>query len=219
MTERPDRRIDAAGEVEAVDAVVQSTDLGPPSADRGTPGHDLARASARRSQAISLRLGGATYEQIAQVLGYHDKAHARDVVVRALKTNEARLVEDLRDVENARLDRMQTTLWPIVTEPDHRDCPRCDGDGVEDGTQCPRCLGVGVIPGRYDVETRLRAVDRVLRVSKARRDLNGMDAPKKIEVSGDAAALLEDALAELRDAVAGSDGSYSVTDLPPAEEA
>jgi hypothetical protein len=91
---------------------------GPASQDRGAPGHDLAEASARRAQAVTMRLSGLTYEQIAERLGYADKSAVRHTVLRALDRREAARVDELRDVENARLDRANAALWPAVLKGD-----------------------------------------------------------------------------------------------------
>jgi hypothetical protein len=115
MTDRdPDKGLVAADE--ATDAAVLSLvrQLPPASDDRGPPGHDAARAGARRIDAVQLRLAGLTYEQIAAQAGYHDKSAARHAVLRALDRVEHAAVDDLRVLENARLDRAQAAIWPAV---------------------------------------------------------------------------------------------------------
>lgn len=107
----PDR---PAGESSPVEDAVLGFDLGPASADQGDPGHDVARAAARRAQTVNLRLMGLTYEQIAQQQHYSDRSAARAVVVRALDRVEARLVGEYRDLENARYDAMQAAVFPLL---------------------------------------------------------------------------------------------------------
>lgn len=92
--------------------------LGPASDDQGVPGHDLARASARRAQAVALRLAGMTYEEIAVQAGYSDKSAARHAVLRALDRVEAESVQEYRELENARLDRAQAAIWTQVVAGD-----------------------------------------------------------------------------------------------------
>lgn len=86
--------------------------------ERGTPGHDLARAAARRAQAVRMRLAGFTYEQIAEETGYADKSAARHAVLRALDQYEHTQVTELKAVENAALNRAQVAIWPKVLEGD-----------------------------------------------------------------------------------------------------
>lgn len=67
----------------------------------------------RRARALELHLAGATYQTIADQLGYASKSGAHKAVQEALKdlgappsTNEA------NETELARLDAMLTGLWP-----------------------------------------------------------------------------------------------------------
>lgn len=190
---RPDStrglRIDAAGETEAVEEAVHDTDLGPASADQGTPGHDLARATARRAQVVRDRLAGLSYQEIADKHGYRDKSAARDVVIRALTRVEAKQVEEYRTVENARLDLITLAMTPIM---------------------------VGQTEKPSD---RIAAAGALLRTSERRARLNGLDAPTRVEVTAGAQAMLDDALTELREVVLGegvwSDDDTSGEDPPP----
>lgn len=90
----------------------------PASADKGKPGQDDARAAARRTQAVRLRLAGLTYEQIAEQAGYSDRHAARQTVLRALRSVEAESVNELRAVENSRLERATAAVWPKVLSGD-----------------------------------------------------------------------------------------------------
>lgn len=66
--------------------------------------------------AVQLATAGASYEEIAQQLGYADKSGAWKAVRRALDRQEARDVEALRDQELARLDRLQLGVWQQATK-------------------------------------------------------------------------------------------------------
>jgi hypothetical protein len=75
------------------------------------PGED-AKKRARANQALELRIAGATYRQIAAQLGVSEKAAYYDV-----QDELARLdpiihgrAERLRELENARLDRLHVAL-------------------------------------------------------------------------------------------------------------
>lgn len=170
MVERH-RRLDAAGETEAVAGAVLDADLGPASADRGLPGHEVARASARRAQAVRDRLVGLSYDEIADKHGYNDKSAARMAVVRALDRVEAKQVEEYRSVENARLDLITLAMTPIM------------------------------VNQKAKPSDRIAAAGALLRTSERRSRLNGLDAPTRVEVSAGAQAMLEDALTELRSAL------------------
>lgn len=65
-------------------------------------------------QALTLRMGGATYDQIADRLGFADRSGARKAVLRATSTEDQALAE-MRDEQRreslARMDRMLTAIW------------------------------------------------------------------------------------------------------------
>src|SRR5262245_44999588 len=121
---------------------------------------DAAERSVVRSEAVSLRLAGYTYPQIAERLGYSDKSTARNTVLRALDRYEHQQVDELRTVENARLYALTGAVWPLV-EPE---------EGI-------------TVPG----DLMLRAVDTALRISARRARLNGLDAPTEVIVNPSAA--------------------------------
>ena len=61
--------------------------------------------TARQAQALTLRLTGASYEQIAQVLHYYDRAGAWKAVEKALERTIQEPADKVRAIELARLDR------------------------------------------------------------------------------------------------------------------
>lgn len=73
----------------------------------------LLRARQREEQALDLRLGGATYAQIAEALGMTSggayKAVMRALVCLAAETEQK--AETLRRIEYLRLERMHLGLW------------------------------------------------------------------------------------------------------------
>jgi transposase len=73
--------------------------------------------SARRMEALSLRLAGLTYEQIAERLDM-SKSGAIDLVNRTLNRAENQAVDQMRDLEATRLDRAQAAIWTRVLEGD-----------------------------------------------------------------------------------------------------
>lgn len=75
---------------------------------------DRAAERAKRGQAVSLRIAGATYDQIAAELGYANRQNARRVVLSALADAENESVKEMRQVEGATLDRAQRAIWQDV---------------------------------------------------------------------------------------------------------
>ncbi len=68
----------------------------------------------RRAKALQLRLGGMQYQQIADVLGYADRAAACKDITRALEAHSKDVqqsTETLRTAEVARLDMLQEAMW------------------------------------------------------------------------------------------------------------
>ena len=83
-----------------------------PRAHRNRPRGEDANKRARAANALELRIAGATYRQIAAQLGVSEKAAYYDV-----QDELARLdpiitgrAERLRELENARLDRLHVAL-------------------------------------------------------------------------------------------------------------
>lgn len=116
--------------------------------------------SARRTEAVSLRLAGLTYEQIGERLKI-GAVQARRLVQSTLNNAENNVAQDMRDLENARLDRAQAVIWSKVLQGD------------------------------------IKSIDVFLRISNARRKLNGLDAPAKVDVSMTIREEMNTALKEL----------------------
>lgn len=157
------------------DALLDALEVLPPAHEDhgGYTGHELARAAARRTMAVRLRLSGATYQQIADQCGYSNKSNARQVVLRALTRLEVESVGELRALENARLDADEMVLRSIIAK------------------------------GSNKPADRIRAIDSRLRLSARRARLNGLDAPLQVALSAGVTASLEDALAEAEALIRG----------------
>lgn len=125
------------------------------------------KEEARRSQALSLRQAGLTFEQIGDRLGISSIA-ANALITRALELHPAQNVDQFRALENARLDRAQAAIWAQVLEGD------------------------------------LKAVDTYLRISQARRRMNGLDAPMEVSLAISVRQEMESALAKLEETVLGN---------------
>lgn len=77
----------------------------------------------RRSQALAMKVAGATYEKIATTLGYSSRAAACKDIQRALeeaRKEQARDAGTLLAVELMRLDRLQAALWTGAIAGDHK---------------------------------------------------------------------------------------------------
>jgi transposase len=71
------------------------------------------RQRARRLEALSLKLAGVSTAQIAERMGIQPDT-VRKLINRTLRTAENRAVEEMRELENARLDRAQAAIWSQV---------------------------------------------------------------------------------------------------------
>jgi len=74
---------------------------------------------ARRVEVLSLKLAGVSTAQIADRMGIQPDT-VRKLINRTLRTAENRAVEEMRELENARLDRAQAAIWSQVLAGDYR---------------------------------------------------------------------------------------------------
>src|SRR4051794_5281134 len=72
---------------------------------------NTALAAWRRTRAVELATRGHTYQQIADELGYANRGTVHRIVQQALESRLTEGVEQLREVELARLDALQAGLW------------------------------------------------------------------------------------------------------------
>lgn len=132
---------------------------------RGSGGRVAARVAVaqRRAQALELRIAGASLYQIAEALNY---SRAKDGSVRtgpvatdikrAIGAITAANVEELREIENRRLDELQRAHWMAA---------------IYDGT---------------DGDRRDRAIEEaklVVKIAEVRCRINGINAPKKVDLT------------------------------------
>ena len=78
------------------------------------------RAHERQLQALELRKAGASYEAIAERLGYADRSGAYRAVKAALTLTLREPAEELRSLEAERLDGMLLPLWRRVQAGDEK---------------------------------------------------------------------------------------------------
>ncbi len=73
-------------------------------------------ANAKQQQALELRKAGATYETIAQSLGYSSPSGAYQAIESAMKRTLQEPADDLRRLEIERLNAMLLSIWPSVRQ-------------------------------------------------------------------------------------------------------
>lgn len=80
-----------------------------------------AQRQQRRAQAIELKLGGWTWERIAQRLGYYDRSHAsRDAreEIERISAEQRENALNLRDLMFARYERLIAAHWDAALQGD-----------------------------------------------------------------------------------------------------
>ena len=79
------------------------------------------KTAERRSKAVKMRIAGADWETIASACGYASRGAACTDVTRALEAQTAEMLRDadvLRQMELARLDRLQAAFWAAAIQGD-----------------------------------------------------------------------------------------------------
>jgi hypothetical protein len=80
------------------------------------------RARERKANsALQLKIAGASWEEIAEILGYPSGQHAQTAtegaLERDLKSDESR--KHLRGLNAKRLEKLLRSVWPKATDPQH----------------------------------------------------------------------------------------------------
>jgi hypothetical protein len=144
----------------------------------------------RDIEAANLRGQGHSFERIASELGYASRGKAYEGVQRALAEIPREGVEELRQMELERLDRLYLAALEVLgrkhlTVSHGKVITRFagverDGDGIErldaDGQTIP------IYEDVLDDGPILQAIDRALKIQERRAKLLGLDAPAKLEV-------------------------------------
>lgn len=73
---------------------------------------DQAALEARVRDAAALRLQGLTWDRVAQESGYASRGSAHQAVMRYLRDQREETIAELRDLTNARLERVMAALYP-----------------------------------------------------------------------------------------------------------
>ena len=132
-------------------------------------GHRRVAVAERRARVLKLRAAGATLDDImAAVPGYKARAAVSQDISRALAALRHESVDELRALSNERLDMLWRTAMQILGRTHYV---------VSNG----RLMTHDGQPMRDD-DPALRAIGVLLQIEQRRARLNGLDAPKQVEV-------------------------------------
>jgi hypothetical protein len=116
-------------------------------------------ARMKERQAVSLRLAGKTYTEIAEIVGWTSgRAAAYQAIDRAIKREIQVDVQEVWETEIARLDEMLVQVTAIIED-----------------YETPAAL-------------KLQAIDRKVKIAERRAKLMGLDKPMEIKHSGSIAS-------------------------------
>jgi hypothetical protein len=115
---------------------------------------DDARRQERRTKAMQLRRSGKSYREIGAALGVHPST-AEDDVKACFRESRREATAEAKELELTRYDQY---------------LERADASIIGHVGICEEC-------GRSD----LKAIETAMRISKARRELLGLDAPTKTQ--------------------------------------
>lgn len=130
------------------------------------PGHPAPQKNAtvaltpdesdRYRQVVDLKRLGWTFDEIAEYVGYADRSGAKRAYDAALKRWGTAAVEDVRASEGERIDQLWRRVSTAIAQ-----------------------LGADADPNQLATLT-----NSAIRISGARRQLFGMDAPRQVELTG-----------------------------------
>jgi hypothetical protein len=83
------------------------------------------RTAEKRQRALERRKAGASFDAIAQELGYANKAGAHKAVLAALDQTLREPAAEVRKLELERLDRLFLVVWPQALKGDTKAMDRC----------------------------------------------------------------------------------------------
>lgn len=138
---------------------------------RPTKAQSVAIAK-RRADAVAMRMTGASFQTIADALGYNSRGAACQDVTRALEANiaeQTRAVEVYREEELQRLDLLMAEAWRVLRR---QHVTVSHGRVIRDEDTDEPLLDDGPV---------LAAIDRVLKIQERRAKFLGLDAPTRIE--------------------------------------
>lgn len=131
------------------------------------PSRSLMARTLRDKRIVELRMAGATYQEIAEAVGFTEGHGAYDAWRRIMKQTRTSLQESAAEamaLEADRIDRLFRVAWTrAIGSPARKQ---------EDGTVIP-----AVPPSK-------QWMDRAVKLMQRRAELLGLDAPKKTIIGG-----------------------------------
>lgn len=147
----------------------------------GKTGNPEQRAEMAQ-KAYAMRLKGATNEAIGQELGV-SRETVRKLLTEYRTALTAPEADELRRVENDKLDRLEAVAWKLLEENhvafQHGKVVSLDGKPIS------------------DKEPVFKAIDRLLKTSESRRKLWGVDVPVKTEHHVTTSSVVDESIAAL----------------------
>ncbi len=130
--------------------------------ERATPAK--IAAAERQRNALELRRAGATFQAIADALGYGNRSSATDAITRALRdTTPKELTDEVRRMENERLDRLWGPMYVKALKGDYLAVDRClrimDRRAALNGLNAPIRVRQAVIT-EEDIDVAIARMDR-----------------------------------------------------------
>ena len=94
----------------------EQVDVGTASVDQRASRRNRAAVRTRHSEALRMALQGLSFDVIAQELGYANRGAAWKAAQACLERQTSASVDELRDLELARLDTLQAAYWTQATD-------------------------------------------------------------------------------------------------------
>lgn len=127
----------------------------------GPNGAERAKVAERRAKATSMKLAGATWQRIADELGYDSPGSAFNDVKRFKSQHDAVTaanLDDLRELANARYERLLMSHWPAALQGDEKSSKIVlqilTQQATLNGTNAPKDLNVR-LEQRADMEASM----------------------------------------------------------------
>jgi hypothetical protein len=125
----------------------------------------------RERQAVALHLAGKKFDEIAELVGYADRAAAYNATMRAIKRETVEDIEEIRNVEVARIDTMLESIWPVAVE---------DPEWVRQFADAKKVVPLHDDEGREVVfvipsDAKLEAIAKIIRLMERRARYLGLD--------------------------------------------
>ncbi|MFI2663263.1 hypothetical protein [Micromonospora carbonacea] len=131
-----------------------------------------AQVAKRRAEAVAMRMTGASFQAIADALGYSSRGAACQDVTRALEAaiaEQTRATDIYREEELQRLDLLLAEAWAVLKR---QHVTVSHGRVIRDEDTDQPLIDDG---------PTLAAIDRVLKIQERRAKFLGLDAPTKVE--------------------------------------